>query len=151
MARRQGRYYAYWKNIRLKKMAGTKADDKIATDINSPGYRERVYEIVRGIPSGRVMTYGQIATLLGEGYTPRTVGYVMFGAGEENVPWQRVINSQGACSTGRIVIPPDKQQRMLEAEGVVFNEKGKCDLKRFRWDVEEPEETFDHPKLFSDD
>src|SRR5687767_11581323 len=36
-------------------------------------YRERVYAIVRRIPSGRVMTYGQIAELLGEGYTPRTV------------------------------------------------------------------------------
>ena len=38
-------------------------------------YRERVYEIVRRIPSGRVMTYGQIAEILGEGYTARTVGF----------------------------------------------------------------------------
>jgi methylated-DNA-protein-cysteine methyltransferase related protein len=43
-------------------------------------YRDRVYELVRQIPTGRVMTYGQIAQILGEGYTPRTVGYVMHGA-----------------------------------------------------------------------
>ena len=44
------------------------------------GYRERVYELVRQIPRGHVMTYGQIADILGEGYTARTVGYVMHGA-----------------------------------------------------------------------
>jgi len=44
---------------------------------DNPKYRERVYAIVRRIPSGRVMTYGQIAELLGDGYTPRTVGFCM--------------------------------------------------------------------------
>jgi methylated-DNA-protein-cysteine methyltransferase-like protein len=68
-----------------------------------PKYRERVYQIVRRIPRGRVMTYGQIAYKLGEGYTPRTVGFVMHGADESNTPWHRVINSQGRCSTGRLV------------------------------------------------
>src|SRR5919206_4287509 len=97
-------------------------------EVNSPGYRERVFEIVRRIPEGRVMTYGQIAEILGEGYTPRTVGFVMHSADEETTPWQRVINSQGACSTGRVIMPPDKQQRMLEAEGVLFDARGRCDL-----------------------
>jgi methylated-DNA-protein-cysteine methyltransferase-like protein len=96
-------------------------------------YRERVYRLVRRIPSGRVMTYGQIAVNLGEGYTPRTVGFVMHGANEENTPWHRVINSQGGCSTGRIVLPPDKQQRMLEAEGIEFDAQGRCDLERYLW------------------
>jgi methylated-DNA-protein-cysteine methyltransferase-like protein len=103
----------------------------------SPGYRERVYEIVRRIPAGRVMTYGQIAELLGEGYTARTVGFVMHSADEETTPWHRVINAQGGCSTGRIVLPHDKQQRMLEAEGVEFNARGRCDLGRYRWIPEE--------------
>ena len=101
--------------------------------VDDKTYRERVYEIVRQIPRGSVMTYGQIAEILGEGYTPRTVGYVMHGADTENVPWQRVINSQGACSTGRMTMPVNLQQDMLESEGIVFNEKGKCDLKQFLW------------------
>ncbi len=118
------------------------------------GYRERVFELVRRIPTGRVMTYGQIAEILGEGYTPRTVGFVMHSADEETTPWHRVINAQGGCSTGRIVLPPDKQQRMLESEGVVFDRRGRCDLKRYRWSPDdetgasaaaEPQ-----PSLFSD-
>jgi methylated-DNA-protein-cysteine methyltransferase-like protein len=103
----------------------------------TPGYRERVYEIVRRIPAGRVMTYGQIAELLGEGYTARTVGFVMHSADEETTPWHRVINAQGGCSTVRLVLPHDKQQRMLEAEGVEFNARGRCDLGRYRWIPEE--------------
>ena len=98
-----------------------------------PKYRERVYRIVRKIPRGKVMTYGQIAYMLGEGYTPRTVGFVMHGADEQNTPWHRVINSQGRCSTGRIVLPSDKQQRMLQREGVKFDNSGRCDLEVFLW------------------
>src|SRR5438876_5497098 len=102
-------------------------------NVNDKTYRERVYAIVRQIPVGKVMTYGQLAIILGEGYTARTVGYVMHGADTENVPWQRVINSQGKCSTGRLTIPLNLQQELLEAEGVVFNASGKCDLGRFQW------------------
>ncbi len=98
-----------------------------------PSYRHKVYEIVRQIPSGRVMTYGQIAEILGEGYTARTVGYVMHAAGDENVPWQRVINAKGGSSTGKVTVPVNLQQRLLEEEGVKFSEKGFCDLERYRW------------------
>ena len=123
-------------------------------DVNSRGYRERVFEIVRRIPPGRVMTYGQLAEILGEGYTARTVGFVMHSA-DQSVPWQRVINAQGACSTGRVIVPPDLQQRMLVSEGVVFNEKGRCDLARYRWTPPEYEgggEVGDteQPSLFGD-
>ena len=109
---------------------------------NDKAYRERVYEMVRRIPRGRVMTYGQVAGILGEGYTPRTVGYVMHAAESERVPWQRVINSQGKCSTGRLTIPVNLQQDMLEQEGVVFDAKGKCDLKKYEWwpDGKEPDD-----------
>jgi methylated-DNA-protein-cysteine methyltransferase-like protein len=96
-------------------------------------YRERVFKLVRRIPRGRVMTYGQIAAILGEGYTPRTVGFVMHSSSEESLPWHRVINAQGGCSTGRIVLPADKQQLMLEREGIKFNERHRCDLQRFLW------------------
>ena len=95
-------------------------------------YRERVYRIVRRIPRGRLMTYGQIAYLLGEGYTPRTVGFVMHGS-DDNTPWHRVINSQGRCSTTKIALPGDKQQRMLEHEGVKFDAHGRCDLETYIW------------------
>lgn len=100
--------------------------------VNDKIYRERVYEVVRKIPVGKVMTYGQLAIILGEGYTARTVGYVMHGS-DEDVPWQRVINSQGKCSTGRLTIPLNLQQELLEAEGVIFNAAGKCDLEKFQW------------------
>lgn len=95
-------------------------------------YQERVFEIVRRIPPGRVMTYGQLAELLGEGYTPRTVGFVMHQA-DDSVPWHRVINSQGGCSTNKILLPENKQQFLLEAEGITFDARGRCDLARLRW------------------
>ncbi|HEY2972091.1 MAG TPA: MGMT family protein [Pyrinomonadaceae bacterium] len=95
-------------------------------------YRERVFRIVRSIPRGRVMTYGQIAEILGEGYTPRTVGFVMHSSNDKT-PWHRVVNAQGGCSTRGLVLPHDKQQRMLEAEGISFNERGRCDLQKYLW------------------
>lgn len=101
-------------------------------DKNDHNYRERVYRIVRSIPRGRVMTYGQLAEILGDGYTPRTVGFVMHGS-DDKTPWHRVINAQGGCSTRGLVLPHDKQQRMLEAEGVSFNERGRCDLQSYLW------------------
>ena len=116
----------------------------------NPKYRERVYSIVRRIPSGRVMTYGQIAELLGEHYIARTVGFVMHGAGD-TVPWHRVINARGACSTGGIVLPHDKQQRMLEAEGVEFNAKGRCNLEKYLWlpDVKQRSSNGEKKTLFT--
>ena len=94
------------------------------------------------------MTYGQIAVMLGEGYTARTVGYVMSGANAENVPWQRVINSQGRCSTGRLTIPINLQQELLEAEGIRFSLSGKCDLREFQWFPDEENGGEKPPKLF---
>ena len=106
---------------------------------NNPQYRERVYEIVRSIPRGRVMTYGQIAEILGEGYTARTVGFVMHASGD-SVPWHRVINAQGRCSTAKVVLPHDKQQRMLEAEGVKFNKQARCNLEQYIWIPDEQDQ-----------
>lgn len=118
-------------------------------NVDEQSYREKVYEIVRKIPSGKVMTYGQLAEILGEGYTARTVGYVMHAADTENVPWQRVINSQGKCSTDKLLLPHNIQQKILEDEGIVFSDKGKCDLEKYRWFPEgyEPEEE-EQPSLF---
>jgi len=126
-----------------------------ANDNNTPGYNERVFEIVRRIPKGQVMTYGQLAEILGEGYTARTVGFAMHAA-DESVPWHRVINAQGACSTGRVVLPMNKQQRLLEAEGIEFDARERCDLGRHRWTPEEATGSDDdsdknlQPSLFKD-
>lgn len=116
---------------------------------DQPSYRERVYEIVRQIPKGRVMTYGQIAEMLGEGYTARTVGYVMHGADAESVPWQRVINAQGKCSTGTVTLPVNLQQTILESEGVKFNAGGKCDLNAVLWTPAGFEKIEKTPSLFN--
>ena len=118
--------------------------------VNEQTYRQKVYEIVRAIPAGKVMTYGQIAEILGEGYTPRTVGFVMHAADTENDPWQRVINSQGVCSTGKMTMPVNLQQKMLEDEGIMFNEKGRCDLQVYGWSPEGFQERRDdeQPSLF---
>ena len=133
----------------MRKLEADRAAEESTT------YRDRVYEMVRRIPVGRVMTYGQIAEILGEGYTPRTVGFVMHAAEEQKTPWQRVINSQGKCSTRGVVLPADKQQRILENEGVVFDVSGRCDLARYRWTPEEFEQADREkdrirPSLFTD-
>ena len=114
-------------------------------DKTDKDYRERVFRIVRMIPRGHVMTYGQIAEMLGEGYTPRTVGFVMHSATDET-PWHRVINAQGGCSTRGLVLPHDKQQRMLEAEGVAFNDRGRCELQRYLWIPKESQVRGKRPK-----
>ena len=100
--------------------------------VDTEVYRKPVFDLVRQIPKGNVMTYGQIAHVLGEGYTARTIGYVMHGS-PDGVPWQRVINSQGKSSTGRLTIPINLQQELLEAEGIEFKAGGKCDLGAYQW------------------
>src|SRR5215216_1701526 len=97
---------------------------------------ERIYRIVLRIPRGRVMTYGQIARLLEDRYSPRLVGWAMHATPQDgrNIPWHRVINSRGGISTGRVVIQePELQRWVLEAEGVVFDGRGHCDLGLYQW------------------
>jgi methylated-DNA-protein-cysteine methyltransferase-like protein len=78
------------------------------------------------------MTYGQIATLVESRLSPRAVGWAMHGC-PKGVPWQRVVNASGKCSTDHMPnIPTGLQQAMLEAEGVEFRNGG-LDLTRHRW------------------
>lgn len=93
-----------------------------------------VWALVRRIPKGRVMTYGQIAVLLESRLSPRAVGWAMHGC-PEGVPWQRVVNAKGGCSTDRMPgIPAGLQQAMLEAEGIAFKANGTLPLERYRWE-----------------
>jgi methylated-DNA-protein-cysteine methyltransferase-like protein len=91
-----------------------------------------VYDIVRTIPCGRVMTYGQVSVLLGHTLSPVAVGWALHVC-PDDVPWHRVVNASGGCSTSRLPdLPPDLQRRLLEAEGVEFRLDGTLDLRRFR-------------------
>ena len=99
----------------------------------SAGAFTSVYKLVRRIPRGRVMTYGQIATLLENRLSPRAVGWAMNGC-PRDVPWQRVVNAQGGCSTDRLPEAPTGLQRhLLEAEGVEFSDNGTLDLEVYRF------------------
>lgn len=109
-------------------------------------FYEAVYALVRRIPRGRVMTYGQIATLLGCPRAARAVGYAMRASGRhDDVPWQRVINSRGAISGKTEVERPLIQRMLLEAEGVAFDAHGRCDLTTYRWAPPEPEAFYFEP------
>lgn len=93
---------------------------------------ERIYEVVRQVPFGKVATYGQIARLVGPPCDARMVGWALaalrYNLPDRPVPWQRVINAQGRVSTGY------RQQELLEEEGVVFDRKGRTDLEQFGWE-----------------
>lgn len=96
-----------------------------------------IYEIVEQIPAGKVMTYGSIARLLA-GCTPRMVGYALSSIPESyQLPWQRVVNSRGQISIRANGMPDERQQKLLEAEGVKFNAQGTIDLQRYQFGNEE--------------
>jgi methylated-DNA-protein-cysteine methyltransferase-like protein len=95
---------------------------------------ERIYAIVRQIPRGQVATYGQIAQITG-GCSARLVGYAMSalrGGSYPDVPWQRVINRLGRIS---ITDPFGGylQRKLLEEEGVQFDERDRVSFERFGW------------------
>lgn len=85
------------------------------------------------IPEGKVMTYGQIARIVGN-CTPRMVGYAMAALPNgSDVPWQRVINSQGRVSLRSSGMEDPVQQKLLQAEGIKFDKSGKTDLHIFKF------------------
>lgn len=102
-------------------------------------FYEAVYRLVRKIPRGRVMTYGQIAVILGHPRASRAVGYALRACSGKNVPWQRVINAQGQISTRAPIEGPLMQKVMLKAEGVRFDASDRCDLAKYRWEPPQPE------------
>ena len=97
----------------------------------------RIYGVVRRIPAGRVATYGQVAALAGLPGHARQVGYALHALTDDEVPWQRVINARGEVSRRSEPGPEPLQRLMLEDEGVAFDDAGRVDLRRFRWDPDE--------------
>jgi methylated-DNA-protein-cysteine methyltransferase-like protein len=104
-------------------------------------FYQQVYALVQQIPRGRVMTYGQIAVLLGRPTAARAVGYALHQLPPgSNVPWQRVINAQGRISprgAGDKLREPALQRVLLEGEGIEFNAQGQTDLDRYLWEPDD--------------
>jgi len=89
------------------------------------------YAAAQSVPEGRVATYGQIAEAAGFPRCARQVGQALSALpADTSVPWHRVVNAKGEISL-RENAP--NQRRLLEAEGVTFDARGKIDLARFSW------------------
>ena len=82
------------------------------------GFFEKVYEVARQIPSGRVTSYGAIAKYLGATKSARIVGYAMNSSGEKDVPAHRVVNRKGLLTGKHHFEGTNLMQQLLENEGV---------------------------------
>ncbi len=103
-----------------------------------PSVYDQILAVIRQIPPGRVASYGQIAWIV-NAPTPRMVGYALAGLpNDADVPWQRVINSQGGISPRGDPLSSGQQRKLLEAEGVTFGPDGRVDFARFGWDGPDP-------------
>lgn len=106
---------------------------------------EKIYALVKKIPKGKVMTYGQIGQILD--LNPRVVGWALNRLAKcrtitvevglkptSTVPWQRVINAKGGISTNKLMnIPLNLQRKLLEKEGIKFDKNQTVDLKKYLW------------------
>ena len=95
-------------------------------------FDEHVYALVRRIPKGRAVTYGQIAALLGRPRAARAVGGAMRRC-PAGVPWHRVVNAQGGISRRARSASMLTQRMLLERDGVPIR-RGRIDLARYAWD-----------------
>ena len=117
---------------------------------NPRTFNALVWKIVREIPEGQVSTYGQIASMIQpppdvdparyKNLSPRWVGSAMRAKPDAPIPWQRVINSQGTISIPKGSSGAEQQRMLLEAEGVIFDERGRVDFETYGWDG--PDEDF---------
>ena len=102
---------------------------------------QKVYNLVKKIPKGKVATYGQIGQILN--LDPRVVGWALNRLAKTNnkqrvtndiIPWQRVINSKGTISTNKLMnIPLGLQKKLLEKERIRFDLEEKVNLKQYLW------------------
>ena len=96
-------------------------------------FTERVKLLIKQITAGKVATYGQIALYAGNPRASRQVAWILHSSSrKDNLPWHRVINSKG-----RISLPKGRgyelQKKLLENEGVVFDEDDFIDLDEYIW------------------
>jgi methylated-DNA-protein-cysteine methyltransferase-like protein len=109
--------------------------------MSSGNFYEEVYEVVRRIPTGSVTSYGRIAQMLGRPNAARAVGYALSALkdhaerdGYADIPWHRVINSQGRISIKNREHSALHQAELLRAEGVAVNSDLKVDLDKYLWE-----------------
>lgn len=95
--------------------------------------RQRVNALVRRVPRGRVVTYGQVAALVGAPRAARAVGQAMRVC-PAAVPWHRVVNGRGTVSPRGDGSGAFSQRLLLEGEGVRFV-RGRIDLERYGWSI----------------
>lgn len=93
---------------------------------------EKIYEVVKGIPKGKVMTYGQVALLAGNPRWARVVGYALHNnPSPETIPCHRVVNREGRVADAFVFGGGNAQRELLEKEGVTFEIDGRIDLKKY--------------------
>ena len=93
---------------------------------------EKIYEVVKSIPKGRVATYGQVALLAGNPHWARVVGYALHvNPNPGIISCHRVVNREGRVAPGFAFGGEGVQRQLLESEGIVFEENGRIDLKKY--------------------
>ena len=111
------------------------------TPPNPQAFYDQVWDIVRKIPRGRIASFGQIAKMLPPPAGVDSETYLEFGAlwvsgavasSPDDVPWQRVVNSKGEISE-KGGAEAKRHILLLEEEGVLFNVRGRIDLKKYGW------------------
>ena len=102
---------------------------------NQPSKYQIIYDVVRKIPAGKVLTYGQVAELAGLYGKARLAGYALFRVElESDIPWQRVVNAKGEISYSEARCGGDYLQKtLLEQEGIEFKANNCIDLNKYRW------------------
>ena len=105
---------------------------------SSNGFFEKVYEVVRLIPLGKVATYGQIAAMAGNPRWSQVVGYALHvNPDPKNIPCYRVVNRFGQLSDAFAFGGRNMQAELLLSDGIEVSEDGKVDLKKYLWKPEE--------------
>ena len=93
---------------------------------------EKIYEVVKNIPKGRVATYGQVALLAGNPRWARVVGYALHNnPAPEIIPCHRVVNREGRVAAAFVFGGENAQRKLLENEGITFEADGRVDLKKY--------------------